>query len=294
MYTSRFITTPALRDKIGKIVLQGTSFPTTSSLWLALFTGLENSGGVERELTGAGYTRMQIPFAGSGSTVRTNADIVFPTATANWSPISTLGIMTSSGSSGSRLFTSFVSQIVLSPIGALTAYTVLKGDRLTIKQEELNVSLDTAISTASGSKVGYSQYLAENLLDHIIFGSAYTSPGTNVYLALYNKLPDKNDSGGIEVSAYNYNRLKISGSSWIESSWGDTSYATTPLIFYSGISLPFCTETDVSWGVIAGMCLRDAASGGNQLLRTALNYSAAVVLGDSFSISPGDVQVAFG
>lgn len=87
--------TDLLEDRIVNY-LRGTAPPAIAGLYLMLFTTLPNengSGGVE--VTGGAYARQQInsimpASAGAGST--SNADLVFPTATAAWGTVQGCGL----------------------------------------------------------------------------------------------------------------------------------------------------------------------------------------------------------
>jgi hypothetical protein len=264
-YTSVYVNT-----KILEHVLKNTAFSSTNA-WLGLYTGIPTLPNTE--LTGNSYSRKQVAFTVSGSTAVNTSEIRFAQATGEWNNIAYYGI-SDSASSVNLLFYDRL------PIPK-KLYT---GNTFVVNAGELYVGLGG----------GYSTYLAGKLLNHLLNNTTYTSPGLDVFSALYTALPDKNDSGGTEVNAVNYDRLKISGSGWSNIT-SISSYTTdsnnTGVSSTTVIDLIFCTDTQYSWGILDGLCLRDSNSGGNQLFRGEFTISPGVVVGDSYMIKTGDLVV---
>lgn len=128
-----------------------------------------------------------------------------------------------------------------------------------------------------GSK---SAYLEQQLLNHVLRNTAYTSP-TTVYVGLFTTNPDE-DASGTEVSGGSYAR---------ESAAFDAPVSESP--GYSCVNsalLTFTTPTG-SWGTISHWGLFDAVSGGNLLYYGAFDESRPVTTGDDVEIPAGTLKV---
>jgi hypothetical protein len=281
-YTSSYFNTKVLEH-----VLMNTSF-SASAAYLALFSGHPINAGLKGEISGNGYSRVQVAFTISGSVASNTSQINFPRATSMWADVAYCGIMDSiTSASGNVLFWGEL------PVSK-QPWT---GDTFFINSGELRIGLGE----------GYSTYLAGKILNHTLNNTAYTSPGLDVFAALYNTVPNANDSGGTEVSASNYNRIRISGSSWMITI-PPITFISTPAVSsvntsfgivvnrmaVSKIDLPYCTETTENWGTINGLCLRDSSSGGNQLFRGSFTYPPTIVIDDSYNIKTGELEVQIG
>ena len=97
---------------------------------------------------------------------------------------------------------------------------------------------------------GFSDYLENEILDHIFGVGSYTAP--SIYVALYTSAPS-DSGGGTEVSGNNYAR--VLHSSWTTASGGATSN--------SG-AITFPTPSGV-WGTVTHFGLFDASTSGNLL-----------------------------
>lgn len=264
-----------LKHKILNHVLRNTTYTPPNPIYIALYTSdpTDLDGGTE--ISGSGYARVTAPsFTVSGNQASVSAYSSFPASSGSWGWITYYGIKDAS-TSGSLLF-----------YGRLRDNQITTGDQYVSGSRYIRGG--DIFGAHSGSIVismegGYSNYLAGELLDHILNNSAYTSPGLNVYAALYNTLPDANDSGGTEVSGTGYSRMRISGSGWTSPSQGTT---------YNAISLVFTEDAPVGWGVIEGVCLRDAPSGGNMLFRGNILPPPTILLGDSFKFDVGNLAVS--
>jgi len=135
-----------------------------------------------------------------------------------------------------------------------------------------------------GSK---SDYLENKYLDWLLRGQTFTPPAT-VYIALYTANPS-DSGGGTEVSGGSYARVAVASSL---ANWAGTQGAgTTAASSGSGgqtsnnnvITFPAPTA---NWGVITGMAIMDAASGGNELYWSALTANKTVNNGDAAPTFP--------
>lgn len=262
-----------LKNKILNHVLRNTTYTPPDPIYIALY--LSNPGDYDTgtEMSGSGYARKEAPaFTVSGSLASIGSYTSFAPASGSWGWITHYGIKNSL-TSGSLLFYGELRNQTI-PGGTYTSASryIRGGDSFAVHSGSLVICIAGA----------YSNYLAGELLDHILNNNAYASPGTDVYAALYTTLPDANDSGGTEVSGTGYTRKKISGSSWTAPTQGYT-YNVEPLVF--------TTSAPDIWGTIEGICLRDAASGGNILFRGGILPPSNILSGDSFKFDAGNLTV---
>lgn len=121
-----------------KVLVGNAAYATPTNLFIGLFTAVANietasvtevtGGSYARVETIAGTTKWATPAAGA---VSTNADIVFPTATADWGTVTHVGLNTAS-TAGTWKW-----------IGLLTASKVVNnGDIFKILSGQLTLSLD--------------------------------------------------------------------------------------------------------------------------------------------------------
>lgn len=121
-----------------------------------------------------------------------------------------------------------------------------------------------------------SDYLENELLDHVLSNAAYTSP-TTVYVGLYTSSPNDDDSG-TEVSGGSYARQSAS---FAAASGGSASTNAT-------ITFPAATA---NWGTITHVSIHDASTAGNLLFHGAVTSSKTIETGDTFQISSGNLTV---
>lgn len=77
-----------LENAIGNAVLRNIAFTSPATVYVALFTAAPADAGGGTEVSGGGYARQAVTFGAPSNGVFTNsADVVFPTATANWGTI---------------------------------------------------------------------------------------------------------------------------------------------------------------------------------------------------------------
>ena len=122
-----------------------------------------------------------------------------------------------------------------------------------------------------------SNFLENELMDHILRNLAYTSP-TTVYVALYTSDPTDADSG-TEVSGGSYARQSVAFGAPSDGAADNSSDITFP------------TAT-ANWGTVTHIGLHDAASSGNLLFHSPLAASKTVNNGDTFKINAGDLDVS--
>ena len=121
-----------------------------------------------------------------------------------------------------------------------------------------------------------SDYLENEILDHILRNAAYT-PASTVYIGLSTgSFADGNS--GTELSGSAYARQSIA----FDAASGGTTDNT------SAIDFPTATG---SWGTVSHWPLFDAASSGNLLLHGAFSASKAVASGDILRIAAGELDI---
>lgn len=130
----------------------------------------------------------------------------------------------------------------------------------------------------AGSK---SNFLEDEILDHVLGNAAYTAPAT-VYIALYTAAPT-DAGGGTEVSGGSYVRLSVTNNAtnWPASSGGAKA---------NGTDFTFATAT-ANWGTVAAFGIFDAVTAGNLLYWADLAVSKAVNSGDTAKFATGDLDV---
>ena len=110
-----------------------------------------------------------------------------------------------------------------------------------------------------------SDYLEEQLLNHILENITFTSP-TGVFLALSTADPLDSGAGIAEPVGNGYARVNVVGGFTVSSPGGTASNT-------AAIEFP---EASGSWGTITHWAIFDASSGGNMLFHGALTASVAI------------------
>jgi hypothetical protein len=120
-------------------------------------------------------------------------------------------------------------------------------------------------------------FLENELLDHVLRNSAYTPP-TTIYVALFTAAPS-DAGGGTEVSGGNYARQSAA----FDVASGGATQNT------SEIAYPVATG---NWGTITHFALFDASSGGNMLYHAPLAASKAINTDDQFKFAAGAIDIS--
>ena len=121
-----------------------------------------------------------------------------------------------------------------------------------------------------------SNYLENELLDHVLRNAAYTSPST-VYIGLSTG-SFGDDNSGTELSGSSYARQSIA----FDAASGGTTDNT------SNVDFPAATG---SWGTVSHYGLFDASSSGNLLIHGSFSASKAVTTGDILRIAAGELDI---
>ena len=122
-----------------------------------------------------------------------------------------------------------------------------------------------------------SNYLENKIIDHVLRNTAYTTPGAQVWVALYTTDPTEADTG-TEVTGGSYARVQVTA-------WDAPAARATANT--NAIAFPQAT---VAWGTVTHVGIRDASAAGNLLFYGALTASKVVGVGGNFSITAGDLD----
>lgn len=142
----------------------------------------------------------------------------------------------------------------------------------------------------------FSDYLENKLVDFLFRGQTFTPPAT-LYVALFTTADNDAGSARVEVSGGSYARVAVTSSlaNWAGTQGAGTSVASTgtsgTTSNNNAITFPAPTA---SWGVIQGIGIFDAASGGNELWYGALTTPKTVNSGDaapSFAAAALSIQI---
>ncbi len=121
-----------------------------------------------------------------------------------------------------------------------------------------------------------SDYLENEILDHILSVGSYTMP-TAVYVGLSTG-SFNDDNSGTELSGSNYSRVAATFSA---ASSGATS---------NSAAVEFAAATG-SWGSVSHFGVFDAASSGNLLIHGAFTTAKTIASGDILKIPTGDLDI---
>lgn len=130
----------------------------------------------------------------------------------------------------------------------------------------------------------FSNFLENELLDHILRAATYTAP-TSVWIALHtadNGLEAGTITG--EVTGGSYARVEVGGAS------GRTFSVAAAGTTDNDQDITFPTAT-ANWGTVTHMSIMDASTAGNVLFHGSLTVSKTVNNGDTFKFNAGDLDV---
>jgi len=121
-----------------------------------------------------------------------------------------------------------------------------------------------------------SDYLENEILDHILGTGAYTMP-TTVYVGL-STASFNDDNSGTELTGNNYAR---EAAAFTAAASGTTS---------NSAAVEFNAATG-SWGTVSHFGIFDALSGGNLLIHGAFTTPKLIGNGDILKIPTGDLDI---
>lgn len=121
-----------------------------------------------------------------------------------------------------------------------------------------------------------SDYLENEILDHILSVGSYTMP-TNVYVGL-SLASFNDDNSGTEITGNNYAR--------VVASFGVAASGTSS----NDAAIEFSAATG-TWGSVSHFGIFDAASAGNLLIHGAFTTAKTIASGDILKIPTGDLDI---
>lgn len=137
-----------------------------------------------------------------------------------------------------------------------------------------------------------SNYLQNQLIDHLFRGATFAKPG-NLFFGLYTVAPTA-AGGGTEVVGGSYARVQITPSNTnFQATQGGTSGASSGTTgnTTNAVAIIFPAPS-ANWGTVVAYSILDAASGGNFLIFGALNTPKTINSGDAApSFSIGNLSV---
>ena len=122
-----------------------------------------------------------------------------------------------------------------------------------------------------------SDYLENEILDHILGTGAYTMP-TTVYIGLSTG-SFGDDNSGTELSGSGYARQSVTFNA-ASSGTADNSAA---------VEFPAATA---SWGTVSHFGVFDALTAGNLLIHGSFSTAKTIATGDILKISAGDLDIS--
>lgn len=125
----------------------------------------------------------------------------------------------------------------------------------------------------------FSNYLENELLDHVLTNSSFTSP-TNVYVALFT---DAASAGELEAGTLTN---EVTGGSYARQSVTFAAASGGATSNTGAISF-----TDMPAGTVAYVAVMDALTIGNVLFHGALSANKTLNAGDTFTIATGDLDI---
>lgn len=126
--------------------------------------------------------------------------------------------------------------------------------------------------------MSFSDYLENELLDHVFGGAAYTAPAT-IYVALSTTATTDDGTGTTEPVGGGYARVAATFGTASGGSISNTATVTFP-------------ESTGAWGTVTHFALYDAATNGNLLAHGALTTSRTVDgAGITLSFAAGQLTV---
>ena len=123
-----------------------------------------------------------------------------------------------------------------------------------------------------------SNFLENELYDHVLRNAAYTSP-SNIYVSLHTADPT-DDASGAEVSGGSYARTAVTMGAPTNGSGTNSA----------DVQFPQCTS---DWGSVSHIAIWDASTSGNMLFHSPLDTTKNLTTGDVFKIASGSLTVTF-
>lgn len=262
--------TTYLENKLINHLLRNTAYTPPTTVYVALYIISPSETRDGSEVDGEGYARQAVTFTVSGSYAYNSGVITFPDAVENWGTIVGVSIMDAL-TDGNMLFWGVTTNAV----------TINEGESYIINTGKLSVGL------RGWSKGGWGTGIPQEILDHVLKNSTYTTPGTSVWLALGKNLTADsayNFSTWTETSGTGYGRKQVT--SWYAPTNGSTCNLSEVLFANPPIA--------VEWGSITHAAIYNASSSGNVLLWGKLRSPIWIIDGDGLKFAPTDIDISIG
>lgn len=125
-------------------------------------------------------------------------------------------------------------------------------------------------------------YLEDAIINHVLRATGLTTPGTNVWVALYTNSQGDSDSG-TEVSGGAYVRMRVQGTGMWDAPTDGATANTAEIAF---------PQASASWGTVNSVSIHDDSLAGNLLYYGDLTSPKTVNSGDTFKFNAGDLDVS--
>jgi hypothetical protein len=241
---------------------KNTSFTVPTNLYVGLSTTTITDAGGNITEPADTYARQNHNSwnAASSRLADNNGTVTFPQATASWGTI-TDWFLADALTGGNIL-----------AYGALTASrTVGDGDQLEFASGAIDISFNSG---------GFFNYLAHELLDHMLKTGAFTQP-TNLYVALSTTDWSDDGTGGTEPVGNGYARLNHN----------DFSPDASAGAIDNASAVTFAAASGGNWGTIIAFAIYDALTGGNPFAYAGMDADKAVNDGDVAEFAAGDLNI---
>jgi hypothetical protein len=241
--------------------------PTNVFLGLSTADPLDTGAGLS-EPSGGAYSRVTMSFSTAAARAITqDAKLTFPQATAAWGVLTHYGIF-----------------------DAVSGGNMLAHGSLTVSKNVVNgntpsVATSEVVITFTAGEI--SDYLSNQLLDHVFHADNYTAPDTYVAMATGNILDTDTGSSISEPAAGAYDRVQVNINGGSSPTWDIASAGS--LDNTNTISF---TQATGSWSTITALAIVDAASTGNLLFYENTVTDQEVDNGDTAEIAAGSLKVS--
>lgn len=266
--------TDFLENELLDHVLNNAAYSAPSNLYLALATADPTdaaTGASMNEIANSGnYARTEITFgAASSRAVTQDADVDFPQL---------------SGDLGTATHWAVIDNATHGAGNALAHGELVAPKELYTGNSPSVLSGQVVISFNANE---ISDYLADELLDHVFNNAAYTAPGTTWIALATASISDSTTGSTIgEPSGGSYARAQVNVNGGAAPTW---DLAASGIVDNGG-TITFATAT-AAWGTVTGVGIIDASSNGNLLFYDNAQTDQVVGSGDLWRYNAGDLDV---
>lgn len=252
------------------------SYTPPTNIYLALATADPTdaaTGASMNEVPNAGsYARTEITVGVAASRrVTQDADVTFPQATGSWGTVTHWAIVDNATYGAGNV-------LAHGAFGA--SKSIVSGNTPSIASGEVYVEY-------SAGEI--SDFLANELLDHMFNNLAYTSPDT--YVAGCTATVADSDTGSTitEPVGNGYAREQVNPNGGASPTWA-LATGTTPAVVDNAANIDLGPASGGSWGTIVAVAICDAVTAGNLLFYDNDMADQAVGDGDTMRFPTGDLD----